>query len=54
MRRTTAGWWFVAPALAVIGVFFVLPVVAGLLVSFTDFDIYALADIQNLRFVGFA
>ena len=52
MKRATAGWWFVAPALAVIGIFFVLPVVAALLVSFTDFDIYALADIHNLRFVG--
>jgi multiple sugar transport system permease protein len=52
VNRTTAGWWFVAPALAVIAVFFVLPVLAGLLVSFTDFDIYALADIRNLRFVG--
>ena len=52
MKRTAAGWCFVAPALAVIAVFFVLPVVAALFVSFTDFDIYALADIQNLRFVG--
>jgi multiple sugar transport system permease protein len=47
-----AAWWFVAPALAVIGVFFVLPVLAGLILSFTDFDIYALADIRNLRFIG--
>jgi multiple sugar transport system permease protein len=53
MKRTTAAWWFVAPALVVIGVFFVLPVLAALIVSFTDFDIYALADIRNLRFVGF-
>jgi multiple sugar transport system permease protein len=52
MKRTTAGWWFVAPALAVIALFFVLPVLAALLVSFTDFDIYALADIRNLRIVG--
>jgi multiple sugar transport system permease protein len=52
MKRTTAAWWFVAPALAVIGVFFVLPVLAALIVSFTDFDIYALADIRNLRFIG--
>ena len=52
MKRTTAAWWFVAPALIVIGVFFVLPVLAGLIVSFTDFDIYALADIRNLRFIG--
>jgi multiple sugar transport system permease protein len=52
MNRTMAGWWFVAPALAVIGVFFALPVCAALIVSFTDFDIYALADLRNLRFVG--
>jgi multiple sugar transport system permease protein len=52
MKRATAAWWFVAPALVVISVFFVLPVFAALIVSFTDFDIYALADIRNLRFVG--
>jgi multiple sugar transport system permease protein len=43
---------FVAPALLVIGVFFFLPVVAALAVSFTDFDIYALANLGNLRVVG--
>jgi multiple sugar transport system permease protein len=45
-------WWFVAPALVVIGVFFVLPVLAALALSLTDFDIYALADVSNLRIVG--
>jgi multiple sugar transport system permease protein len=45
---------FVGPALLVIAVFFFLPVFAGLALSFTDFDIYALADLSNLRFVGFA
>jgi multiple sugar transport system permease protein len=52
MSRRMAAWWFVAPALSVIAVFFVLPVFAALMVSFTDFDIYALADLRNLRFVG--
>jgi len=47
-------WWFVAPALAVIGVFFVVPVLAALAMSLTDFDIYALADLRNLRIVGLA
>jgi len=47
-----AGWIFVAPALAVIAVFFVLPVLAAFALSLTDFDIYALADPDNLRFVG--
>jgi len=51
-KRTFAGWWFAAPALIVIGVFFFLPVLAALAMSVTDFDIYALADWRNLRFVG--
>ena len=53
MRFDRAAWWFVAPALLVIAVFFFLPIVAALLISLTDFDIYGLADLANLRFVGF-
>jgi multiple sugar transport system permease protein len=45
--------WFIAPALSVIVVFFFLPVAAALLLSFTDFDIYALGNLDYLRFVGF-
>ena len=52
MRFDRAAWWFVAPALLVIAVFFFLPIVAAFLISLTDFDIYALADLANLRFVG--
>lgn len=43
---------FLAPALVVIGVFFVGPVLAAFALSFTDFDIYALADPGVARFVG--
>ncbi|MEO3692448.1 carbohydrate ABC transporter permease [Roseateles paludis] len=53
-REGLAAWGFVAPALSVIALFFVLPVVAGLLLSLTDFDIYALADLRNLRWQGLA
>ena len=53
MTRSLAGWAFAAPALLVILVFFFLPVVAALGLSVTDFEIYALADIGNLRFVAF-
>jgi multiple sugar transport system permease protein len=49
-----AGWLFAAPALAVIVVFFVLPVVAGVALSVTDFDIYAIGDPDLLRVVGLA
>ncbi|MEK8049996.1 sugar ABC transporter permease [Ideonella sp. DXS22W] len=52
MKAKQAGWLFVAPALLAIAVFFVVPVAAALAMSVTDFDIYALADLRNLRFVG--
>ncbi|HEX5952345.1 MAG TPA: sugar ABC transporter permease, partial [Rhodanobacteraceae bacterium] len=54
MNRSGAAWLFLAPALLVLGVFFLLPVLAGLGLSLTDYDLYALADIRNLRFVGLA
>ncbi|HEX4985026.1 MAG TPA: sugar ABC transporter permease [Burkholderiales bacterium] len=52
MKPQAAAWLFVAPALLVVGVFFVIPVLAGFALSLTDFDIYALADPANLRFAG--
>lgn len=52
-RLQCAGWWFAAPALLAISAFFVLPVLAALALSFTDFNLYALADLRNLRFVVF-
>jgi multiple sugar transport system permease protein len=52
MKREAVAWGFVAPALVALGLFFFLPVLAALVLSFTDFDIYSLADIRNLRFVG--
>ena len=48
------GFLFLAPAMFVLGVFFFLPILAALLLSLTDFDIYALADSENARFVGWA
>jgi len=50
--RSTAGLWFVAPALALIAAFFAAPVLASLLLSFTDFDVYAVARPDRLRLVG--
>jgi multiple sugar transport system permease protein len=52
LRPQRTAWCFVAPALLVIGVFFFLPVAAAFALSLTDFDIYALANLTNLRFVG--
>jgi multiple sugar transport system permease protein len=47
-----AAWILAAPALIVIAVFFFVPVCAALALSLTDFDLYALASLSNLRFVG--
>ncbi|MDQ0009313.1 multiple sugar transport system permease protein [Luteibacter jiangsuensis] len=52
MNTTRAAWLFVTPALIILGLFFLLPVVAALFLSVTDYDLYALADIRNLRFVA--
>ncbi len=51
--RIAPGWWFVAPALVLIVVFFLGPVIAAVGLSFTDFDLYALADPHAARWVGF-
>jgi len=51
-EANTAAWFFLAPALLLIGVFFFLPVAASLLLSVTDFDIYGIANASNTRFVG--
>jgi multiple sugar transport system permease protein len=51
-ERNSAAYWFLAPALLLIFVFFFLPVVAALGLSFTDFDIYAVGDPANTRWVG--
>ncbi len=51
-KEALAGWAFAAPALIVIALFFGVPVLAGLALSLTDFDIYALADLRHLRWQG--
>lgn len=52
-REARAGWLFAGPAVGLIAVFFFLPVLAGLILSFTDFDIYAIGDPSTARMVGF-
>lgn len=59
MKPTTHGagraaWLLLAPGLFLIGFFFLLPVAAAGILSFTDFDIYAVGDPANTRWVGLA
>ena len=51
-KRTRAAWLFLAPAILLITVFFGIPVAAGLLLSLTDFDLYAIGSPGVARFVG--
>ncbi|HNY92529.1 MAG TPA: sugar ABC transporter permease [bacterium] len=45
-------WFFLAPALGTLLLFFFLPVLASLLMSFSDFDIYALGNLSRARWNG--
>ena len=47
-----AAWRFLAPALGLLAVFFVVPTLTALFLSLTDFDIYAIGDLETARFVG--
>jgi len=51
-REARAGWLLAGPAVALIVVFFVVPVLVGFWLSFTDFDIYAIGDPSVLRVAG--
>ena len=51
--KLPAAFWFLAPALGLIAVFFLLPIAAALVLSLTDFDIYAIGDPSALRWIGF-
>ncbi len=52
MNRPWVAWVFLAPALLVLGVFFLVPVLAGFGLSMTDFDLYALGNLHMLHFIG--
>lgn len=51
-RQARTAWLFVAPALALVALFFLLPVASGLMLSLTDFDLYAIGSPGTARFVG--
>ncbi|MCL4809073.1 MAG: sugar ABC transporter permease [Thermoanaerobaculia bacterium] len=53
-REAGAGFLLLAPGLLLLCVFLALPVVASLLLSLTDFDLYAIGDPSAARIVGLA
>jgi len=52
-KKTYTPYFFLAPALGTLLIFFFLPVAAAFLMSFTDFDIYSLGNLNRARFILF-
>ena len=50
--ESRAALLFLSPAIVILSVFFFAPVIAGFALSITDFDLYSIGDIHNLRFVA--
>jgi multiple sugar transport system permease protein len=50
--QSRAALLFLAPGMALITLFFILPVIAGFFLSLTDFDLYSIGDARNTRIVG--
>ena len=50
--RWLVPYFFIAPALGTLLIFFFLPVLISLLMSFSDFDIYALGQFSRARWTG--
>ncbi|HXA19612.1 MAG TPA: sugar ABC transporter permease [Thermoanaerobaculia bacterium] len=51
-NEARAALFFLAPAIIILSLFFFLPVIAGFALSVTDFDLYTLGDVHNLRYVA--
>jgi multiple sugar transport system permease protein len=51
-NNINAAYFFLSPALSAIFIFFFIPVIAAFIMSFTDFDIYALGNLSTVRFIG--
>jgi len=51
-NKSGIAFFFLAPALLAIAIFFFIPVIAAFLISFTDFDIYTLGNFSTIRFIG--
>ena len=51
-RSTRSAWLFIGPAVVLIALFFLLPVVASFFLSITDFDLYAIGNPATVRFVA--
>lgn len=52
MRKTKAPYFFIAPAVALLLIFSIIPIFIALAISFTDLSLAGLADFSRINFVG--
>ena len=51
-RQGRAAFFLLLPAITLITLFYLIPVIGSLVLSLTDFDLYSVGDAANTRFVG--
>ncbi|MEA2491838.1 MAG: multiple sugar transport system permease protein, partial [Acidobacteriota bacterium] len=51
-RQGRAAFFLLLPAVTLITLFYLIPVLGSLVLSLTDFDLYSVGDVANTRFVG--
>jgi multiple sugar transport system permease protein len=51
-RQGRAAFFLLLPAVTLITLFYLIPVLGSLVLSLTDFDLYSVGDAANTRFVG--
>lgn len=52
MKKTKAPYFFIAPAIALLLIFSIIPILLALLISFTDMSLAGLADYSKIHFIG--
>ncbi|MBS7578432.1 MULTISPECIES: sugar ABC transporter permease [unclassified Enterococcus] len=52
MKKTKAPYFFIAPAVALLLIFSIVPIFIALIISFTDLSLAGLADFSRINFVG--
>lgn len=52
LRKSIPGYFFITPAVVILTLFLFIPVILSFMISLTDWNIYGLADRNQVNFVG--
>ena len=52
MKKHKAPYFFIAPAVTLLVIFSIIPIMLALFISFTDMSLAGLADYSRIHFVG--